>query len=147
MELFCLQKDLMPYISVERKASMAIHATAAPQPRDGAIVAKAAIRAAERLGIPGRVLAAIIGVSEATVSRMKTGDFALDRDRNAFELSLLFVRLYRSLDAIVGGDTAAAASWLNSHNTALDARPINAAQSITGLVHVIDYLDSRRAPI
>src|SRR5215213_1402191 len=120
MELFCLQKDLMPYISVERRASMAIHATAASQPRDGAIVAKAAIRAAERLGIPGRVLAAIIGVSEATVSRMKTGDFALDRDRNAFELSLLFVRLYRSLDAIVGGDTAAAASWLNSHNTALD---------------------------
>ena len=44
-------------------------------------------------GIPGRVLAAIIGVSEATVSRMKTGDFALDRDRNAFELSLLFVWL------------------------------------------------------
>ncbi|MBM6583848.1 DUF2384 domain-containing protein [Microvirga sp. BT689] len=126
---------------------MALHATAASQPRDGAIVAKAAIHAAERLGIPGRVLAAIIGVSEATVSRMKTGDFALDRDRNAFELSLLFVRLYRSLDAIVGGDTAAAASWLNSHNTALDVRPINAAQSISGLVHVIDYLDSRRAPI
>jgi hypothetical protein len=45
---------------------MAVHATAASQPRDGAIVAKAVIRAAERLGIPGRVLAAIIGVSEAT---------------------------------------------------------------------------------
>jgi uncharacterized protein (DUF2384 family) len=137
----------MSYISAERIRPMAIHSTAASQPRDGAIVAKAVIRAAERLRIPGRVLAAIIGVSEATVSRMKTGDFALDRDRNAFELSLLFVRLYRSLDAIVGGDTAAAASWLNNHNTALNVRPINAAQSITGLVHVIDYLDSRRAPI
>ncbi|MFC1457392.1 antitoxin Xre/MbcA/ParS toxin-binding domain-containing protein [Microvirga arabica] len=115
--------------------------------QDAAIVSKAAVRAAERLDIPGRIFAAIIGVSEATVSRMKTGEFALDRDRNAFQLSLLFVRLYRSLDAIVGGNAAAAASWFKSHNTALDARPVDAVQSISGLVHVIDYLDSRRAPL
>ena len=115
--------------------------------QDAAIVSKAAVRAAERLNLPGRIFAAIIGVSEATVSRMKTGEFALDRDRNAFQLSLLFVRLYRSLDAVVGGDAASAASWFKSHNTALDARPIDAVQSISGLVHVIDYLDSRRAPL
>jgi uncharacterized protein (DUF2384 family) len=115
--------------------------------QDAAIVSKAAVRAAERLDIPGRIFAAIIGVSEATVSRMKTGEFALVRDRNAFQLSLLFVRLYRSLDAIVGGNAAAAASWFKSHNTALDARPVDAVQSISGLVHVIDYLDSRRAPL
>ncbi|MBM1174260.1 MbcA/ParS/Xre antitoxin family protein [Microvirga arabica] len=115
--------------------------------QDAAIVSKAAVRAAERLDIPGRIFAAIIGVSEATVSRMKTGEFALDRDRNAFQLSLLFVRLYRSLDAIVGGNAAAAASWFKSHNTALDVRPVDAVQSISGLVHVIDYLDSRRAPL
>ncbi|MEZ0168352.1 antitoxin Xre/MbcA/ParS toxin-binding domain-containing protein [Microvirga sp. TS319] len=122
-----------------------------PQParisQDAAIVSKAAVRAAERLELPGRLFASIIGVSEATVSRMKTGDFALDRDRNAFQLSLLFVRLYRSLDAIVGGNAASAASWFKSHNTALDARPVEAVQSIAGLVHVIDYLDSRRAPL
>jgi len=115
--------------------------------QDAAIVSRAAVRAAERLELPGRLFASIIGVSEATVSRMKIGEFALDRDRNAFQLSLLFVRLYRSLDAIVGGNAAAAASWFKSHNTALDARPVDAVQSIAGLVHVIDYLDTRRAPI
>ena len=125
-------------------ATLAAHAT---DPRDGVIVSKAAIRAAERLGVSQRDLGTIIGVSESTVSRIKTGDFPLDRDPKAFELSLLFVRLYRSLDAIVGGDTQAAASWLKSFNTALDARPIDAIQSITGLVNVIGYLDSRRAPI
>jgi transcriptional regulator with XRE-family HTH domain len=125
-------------------ATLVAHAT---DPRDGAIVSKAAIRAAERLGVSQRDLGTIIGVSESTVSRIKTGDFPLDRDPKAFELSLLFVRLYRSLDAIVGGDTQAAASWLKSFNTALDARPIDAIQSITGLVNVIGYLDSRRAPI
>ena len=125
-------------------ATLVAHAT---DPRDGVIISKAAIRAAERLGVSQRDLGTIIGVSESTVSRIKTGDFPLDRDPKAFELSLLFVRLYRSLDAIVGGDTQAAASWLRSFNTALDARPIDAIQSITGLVNVIGYLDSRRAPI
>ena len=115
--------------------------------QDAAIVSKAAVRAAERLELPGRLFASIIGVSEATVSRMKTGEFALDRDRNAFQLSLLFVRLFRSLDAIVGGNAASAVSWFKSHNTALDARPVDAVQAIAGLVHVIDYLDSRRAPL
>ena len=99
------------------------------------------------IGVSQRDLGTIIGVSESTVSRIKTGDFPLDRDPKAFELSLLFVRLYRSRDAIVGGDRQAAASWLRSFNTALDARPIDAIQSITGLVNVIGYLDSRRAPI
>ena len=63
------------------------------EPRDGAIVSKAAIRAAERLGVSQRDLGTIIGVSESTVSRMKTGDFPLDRDPKAFELSLLFIPL------------------------------------------------------
>lgn len=125
-------------------ATLVAHAT---DPGDAGIISKAAIRAAERLGVSQRDLGTIIGVSESTVSRIKTGDFPLDRDPKAFELSLLFVRLYRSLDAIVGGDTQAAASWLKSFNTALDARPIDAIQSITGLVNVIGYLDSRRAPI
>jgi uncharacterized protein (DUF2384 family) len=120
---------------------------AASEPRDGVIVSKAAIRAAERLGVSQRDLGTIIGVSESTVSRMKTGDFPLDRDPKAFELSLLFIRLYRSLDAIVGGDAKAAASWLKSYNTALETRPIDAVQTITGLLNVIEYLDSRRAPV
>jgi len=126
---------------------MNAYAVAVPEPRDGPIVSKAAIRAAERLGISQRDLSTIIGVSESTVSRMKTGDFPLDRDAKAFELSVLFIRLYRSLDAIVGGDRDAASSWLKSYNTALEARPIEAVQSITGLMNVIAYLDARRAPI
>lgn len=37
------------------------------EPRDGAIVSKATIRAAERLNVPQAVLADILGISEATV--------------------------------------------------------------------------------
>ena len=114
-------------------------------PAPGAVVTKAVIRAAERLGLTARALAGAIGVSEATVSRMKKGGAGLEPDSKPFELALLLIRLFRSLDAIVGGDDAVAAAWLASPNAALAARPVEKLQTISGLVDVIAYLDARRA--
>ena len=62
------------------------------------------MRAADLLDITARMLASVIGVSEATVSRMRREEFLLERGTKPFELAVLFVRLFRSLDAIVGGD-------------------------------------------
>jgi len=89
----------------------------------------------------------VIGVSEATVSRMRNGDYTLHPGHKSFELAVLFVRLYRSLDAIVGGDDAVASSWLKHRNTVLDAEPIALIQTVPGLMNVIQYLDSRRAVV
>lgn len=118
---------------------------AAMRPEAGAVITKAVLRAADQLSVTARVLAAAIGVSEATVSRMKHGDFGLEPGTKPFELAVLFVRLFRSLDAIAGGDGKVAASWLANPNTALDARPIEKLQTVSGLVDVIAYLDARRA--
>jgi len=116
--------------------------------QEGVVLTKATIRAADKLGVPQKVLASVIGVSEAVVSRMRSGSFALERDNGkAFELAALFIRLYRSLDAIVGGDEAVAKAWLRNENTALQSRPIDLIQKVRGLLDVIHYLDSRRAPI
>ena len=46
----------------------------ARNPEAGAVLTKAALRAADRLGLSGRQLADIVGVSEATVSRWKRGE-------------------------------------------------------------------------
>jgi uncharacterized protein (DUF2384 family) len=114
---------------------------------DSPIVTKAVLRAADRLNVTNKVLARIIGVSEATVSRMKKGDYPLQAGTKPFELAVLFVRLYRSLDAIVGGDESVAAAWLSNPNVALQDRPLELIQSVSGLTDVIQYLDSRRAII
>ena len=116
-------------------------------PKESGIITKATLRAAERLGIRNNVLARIVGVSEPTVSRMRKGDYVLERGQKAFELAILFVRLYRSLDAIVGGDEAVAADWLKNKNTVLDSTPIELIQTVAGLANVIEYLDSRRAVV
>ena len=124
---------------------LAPHLAAAASPEAGPVVTKAVVRAADRLGLTARILATVIGVSEATVSRMKRGDFGLEPGTKPFELGVLFGRMFRSLDAIVGGDDKVAASWLANPNMALDARPIEKLQTVSGLVDVIAYLDARRA--
>ncbi len=116
--------------------------------KEGAVLTKATIRAADKLAVSQKALASIIGVSEAVVSRMRKGSFELARDSGKpFELAVLFIRLYRSLDAIVGGDEAVARAWLKNPNTALRSHPIDLIHKVQGLLDVIHYLDARRAPI
>jgi hypothetical protein len=110
-----------------------------------AILTKATLRAAERLEISASSLAGVIGLSQASVSRMRSGKYHLEQGSKPFEIALLFVRLFRSLDAIAGGDDDVAAAWLQNQNTALNAIPIQKISSITGLIEVLSYLDARRA--
>ena len=117
----------------------------APRVNEGAVTTKAVLRAAARLGLSNKVVAAVIGVSEATASRMGAGAYVLVPGEKPFELGLLFVRLFRSLDAIVDGDDAVAAAWLRAENTALGRTPLALIQTVAGLVHVLGYLDTRRA--
>ena len=114
-------------------------------PNEAAVVTKAALRAAERLEIKSNIFARIVGISEPTVSRVRRGDYRLSREQKPFELAVLFIRLYRSLDAIVDGDDGVAQNWLRNENTALRGRPLDLIQSVAGLTHVIQYLDARRA--
>jgi hypothetical protein len=114
-------------------------------PDESRVVTKATLRAADRLGIKNNVLARIIGLSEPTISRMSKGAYLLPPDSKAFELAVLFVRFYRSLDGIIGGDDSVAADWLKNKNTVLDGIPLEVIQSVSGLANAIEYLDSRRA--
>jgi hypothetical protein len=117
----------------------------AVQPDPKKVLTKAVLRAAEKLDVKASRLATILGLSEPTVSRMKRGEYILEADSKPFELAVLFVRLFRSLDAIVGGDEAVARAWLANLNLALDGRPIEKIRTVAGLTDVIAYLDARRA--
>lgn len=109
------------------------------------IVGKSLLRAASHLHVQNRLLAKIIGLSEASISRIGQGTFQLDPGSKPFELSLFFIRLFRSLDAITGGDKATARAWIRSENTALGGKPLDLIVRLSGLIDVIVYLDARRA--
>jgi hypothetical protein len=116
-------------------------------PKEASVITRATVRAADRLSIKNTALAKIVGVSEPTVSRMRKGDYFLERGNKPFELAVLFVRFYRSLDAVVGGDDKVAGEWIRNRNSALRSTPLELIQTVAGLVNAIEYLDSRRAPV
>lgn len=110
------------------------------------VLTKAALRAAEVLDVPQRTLAEIIGVSASTISRAANARAPIDPDSKAGELAKLWIRVFRSLDAIVGSNDEAARAWLVSANAAFAGqKPLERLRSAEGLIHVLHYLDSARA--
>jgi hypothetical protein len=112
------------------------------EPQPGAVLTRAALNAARRLDLRNKELAAIIGTSEAFVSRLKSRP--LDPERTEGQLALLFLRLYRSLDALVGGDDAKARAWLHEQNDHVRGIPAERIRTVEGLVDVVQYLDAMR---
>ena len=76
--------------------------------------------------------------------RLARGERKVDVVGKEGELALLLVRLYRSLDALTGGDEAKNREWLHAENHHLGGKPSELIRSIQGLVHVVEYLDAMR---
>jgi hypothetical protein len=113
----------------------------APDP--ASVLTRATLAAAARLGVRNARLAEVIGTSEASVSRL-SGSRRIDPASKEGELALLFLRMFRSLDALVGGDDAQARAWLHAENAHLGGVPAERILRVEGLVDVIRYLDGMR---
>ena len=109
------------------------------------VLTKATVRAAERLGLQNNDLAAIIGVSSATVSRYRAESARIEPASKVGQLALLLIRVFRSLDPLVGSDDAMRKAWMHSHHKALNEVPARLLCSPDGLVRTLDYLDGMRA--
>jgi len=122
-----------------------VHAAASQD--ESSVLTKAVTRAATLLGVTQRQLAETLGLSPPTVSRLFAGKYRLSPNRSKeWELGVLFIRLFRSLDALWGHE-GTARSWLATYNTALGAAPLELIRSATGLVRVVDYLDHARGRV
>lgn len=118
-----------------------------PTPSADQVLSTAVLSAAELLGISQAMLARILGVSPATVSRLAGGNYRLNPTREKeWDFAVLFVRVFRSLDALVGhGENAR--QWLQGYNKALGARPVELLVKTEGIVRVLNYLDAHRGRI
>jgi len=115
-----------------------------PTPDASHVLRKAVLRAATRLGLAQKDLAEILGLSAASVSRIASGGLALEPESKQGELALLFLRAFRSLDAVVGGDEEKARAWFHAPNTHVAGIPSERARTVEGLVDVAQYLDAVR---
>jgi len=116
-------------------------------PSPGRTLSKATIKAAQLLGLTQAELAPILGLSPSTVSRLAAGEHVLAEAQKSWELAALFVRLYRSLDALVGSNEKQAQAWLDSENAGLGGVPRQLISTTEGLVRAVQYLDAARGRV
>ena len=110
------------------------------------VLAGATLAAAGCLGVSNRELARILGISEASVSRLSRGRM-LRADSREAETAALFVRLFRSLDAMTGGDEERARAWYRAGNRHVGGVPAERVRTVEGLVDVVRYLDAMRGTL
>ena len=111
------------------------------------ILSNAVLKAARILDIRQALLAKVLGISAPTASRLFNGSYTLSVGRKKeWELAVLFIRVFRSLDALVG-NSERAKEWLRGYNTGLNAKPIDLLIKTEGMVHVLNYLDAYRGRI
>lgn len=116
------------------------------QPEAAEVLGKSVLSAAQFLGISAETLGHIIGRDRTSISRLKKNP-AIDPASKAGELSLLLIRVYRGLFAILGGNQSAMKEWLGQNNTGLSGKPVELMKSVTGLTNTVNYIDAMRGKI
>ena len=111
------------------------------------VLTKAVLNMANFYGLTGKDLSAIIGMSEASTSRLHQGKKWLSPYTKEGEMALLLLRVYRSLNALVGNNHEKAKAWLTSANRNFDQHPIEKLKTVCGLVEVVNYLDAMRGKV
>ncbi len=105
---------------------------------------KATVRVATQLGFGQVDLAKVVGVSSASASRMFAGAYLIQERTKSWELAALLVRVFRSLDALLGGNERHVKDWFRAENLHLGGVPANLVTKVEGLTNVARYLDAMR---
>lgn len=115
--------------------------------KKSSVVTKAFLRSVNLLEMSRADVSALLGVSEASLTRLYQGGRVIDLATKEGEIAVYFLRLYRSLDTLFGGNAVNAIQWFKSRNSHLGGVPLELVKSIGGLVEVAGYLDSMRGKV
>ncbi len=105
------------------------------------VLAKAFMNAGKALGLSQADLGQIIGKDRSNFRNN------IDPKTKSGELALLFIRCYRSLFALVGGQAKDMQHWMQTENLHTGGVPVAQVKSVTGLANVVEYLDAIRAKV
>jgi len=106
------------------------------------VLAKALLNAGRSLDISQAEIGRIVGRDRSTLQR-----YGVDSESPSGQLALLLVRCYRSLYTLMGGDLEQMQHWMHTRNRHIGGVPAEQLRSVTGLVHVCDYLDAIRGKV
>lgn len=109
------------------------------------VLNKAVKNAAIYLRLSQSELSKIIGSSTPQLSRLFNNDATcIKENTKEWECAVLFIRVFRSLEAIIGEDPKQLNEWLYSFNHYFGEAPIEKLKTVQGLIEVVQYLDAMR---
>jgi hypothetical protein len=101
--------------------------------------------ACKELGLDTTEKSEVLGVNRTTLTRNNTKGF-LPNSKTG-EIQLNFIRIYRSLYAIAGGDSEFMRHWFKTHNKGLNGVPTELCKKLEGVFRVNQYLDAMRGKV
>ncbi len=114
------------------------------QQSDAALITHAFIEAGRELGMTLGQLTGVIGVSQSAMKNYSRGSASISSAKDQ-ELALGFIRVYRALFAVLGGDREQMQHWMRTPNRHLNGQPPQAlATNYQGLAELNVYLDAMR---
>lgn len=114
----------------------------ATTPDKAGVLNEALVNAGRYLGLNQADLGAVVGKDRTAISRGR-----IDPDSKAGELALLFIRCYRALYALTGGEPGQMAHWMRTENRHTGGVPAEQVKSVQGLITVLEYLDAIRGKL
>ncbi|WP_297577312.1 antitoxin Xre/MbcA/ParS toxin-binding domain-containing protein [uncultured Deefgea sp.] len=114
------------------------------RPEAAVVLGKALAAAWEKLNVSQAGVAKIIGLSEATVSRIANGTYILKPAKHEWAGAVAFIRIFRSLAGLLDGDEVLMREWLHSNNAEFRKAPIEVLMEGGGVYRIGGYLDSMR---
>jgi uncharacterized protein (DUF2384 family) len=122
-------------------------APVAAVPAAARVLSEAVANVARYWKIPNERLGLILGISDSSVSRLRSGSYLLDPKSKAFELGQYLVRLFRSLDSMTAAQDRSSMAWLAAPHPELGGVPLELMSTITGMIRVCDFIDTARARV
>ncbi len=113
-----------------------------PDVDQASVLAEALLNAGKQLGMSQAELGAIIGKDRTAIGRGR-----IDPASKAGELALLFIRCYRALFVLVGGNPEHMRHWMQTDNLHTGGIPAEQVKSVQGLTTVLEYLDAMRGKL
>lgn len=112
-----------------------------PSPSD--LVTNGVIKACDDLDINGATVARIIGISTASVSRMRNGTWKFQEGSKSYELAIALLRMHLALKRKMRDNLDRMRGWLRATDATLGSAPIDHLNRIQGLFRVIFLLEKK----
>ena len=110
------------------------------------VLAKAVLKASDKLGLKQKELANVLGVNRPDINRLKQNPILSPSSKQG-EKALMLIRVAWALSALTGGDEVWIKRFMHYQNSVTNGIPAKQIESVEGLTIVLRFVETLRGKI